>query len=252
MVTPVQPCKILLLADIHGNYPALTAVGRHFAGESFAHIIHCGDALVYAPFANETINWLAAQGAITILGNTDRKVKKLLTGKSFNKPRQADKRLMYSSTADSLSAANRAILLSWRKSARLQLPPGGGGQVGITIGIFHGSPTDPEEFLFADTPAERFRHLAASADCDIVVTGHSHSPYHLIHRGVHFVNPGSVGRMFDGDPRASCAILTISGTAISVALYRIAYDIAATVAALQLAGLPAIYGQMFKSGRKLN
>jgi predicted phosphodiesterase len=69
--------KILLLSDIHGNFPALAAIINFFEDTSFTAICNCGDSLVYAPFPNETLHWLQNNNVRSILGNTDRKVKKL-------------------------------------------------------------------------------------------------------------------------------------------------------------------------------
>lgn len=243
--------RILLLADIHGNYPALRTIGELLDPASFHSIVNCGDSLVYAPFANETIDWLTAHGVVSILGNTDKKVIKLLRGKSFKKPRKPEKRVMYTSAAENLGEAEMRWLLGLGDSMELLLPLPG-SQETMKIGIFHGSPADPEEFLFAETPDARFLELAGVTDCRIVLTGHSHSPYHKNFSGVHFINPGSAGRMFDGDPRASCATLEIAAEGITVTHYRVDYPIGEVVAALRRDRLPEIYATMFQSGRKLN
>jgi len=53
-----------------------------------------------------------------------------------------------------------------------------------------------------------------------------------------FVNPGSVGLPFDGDQRASYALVTFAGGAAHVDIRRVAYDMAATIAALQSSSNP--------------
>jgi predicted phosphodiesterase len=245
--------RILLLADIHGNFPALQAIEQHFADTAFDHIINCGDSLVYAPFANETLEWLQQHKAISILGNTDKKVIKLLLGQEFAKPRKEEKRIMYTSTAESLSYANGSYLRSLPISASLPLAnrflPGAGI---AAIGIFHGSPEEPHEFLFADTPDSRFQELAGKTPFPIIVTGHSHTPYTKKIGGCLFINPGSAGRMFDGNPAVSCAVLTFSDGKPVVCHYRISYDVPQVAAAVRYAGLPEIYATMFITGKKLN
>ncbi len=243
--------RILLLADIHGNFPALRAIAEAFDPGSFHWIVNCGDSLVYAPFANETIDWLAAHQVISILGNTDKKVIDLLRGKSFKKPRKSEKRIMYTTAAQALGEAEKKWLLALGESVELFIPSPEAPER-IKLGVFHGSPADPEELLFAETPGERFQELAGETDFRIVVTGHSHSPYHKHLSGVHFINPGSVGRMFDGDPRASCATLEITAEQVTVSHHRIGYPIDEVVAALRREHLPEIYATMFQLGRKLN
>ncbi len=46
----MKPTRILLLADIHGNSPALLAIDRVLDATAFDYIVNCGDSLVYAPF----------------------------------------------------------------------------------------------------------------------------------------------------------------------------------------------------------
>jgi len=246
--------KILLLSDIHGNYPALSSIAERFELSSFKYIVNCGDSLVYAPFANETLQWLQKHKVISILGNTDKKVIKLLKGKSFKKPRKKEKRIMYTSTAEKLNQTNTSYLLSLKKTAQIKircsadLPK----QKKTKICLFHGSPADPDEFLFDTTPKSRFMQLAEQVRCDVIITGHSHTPYCKTISGTTFINPGSVGRMFDKDPRASCATLDLIDNTISVQHFRISYQIDEVIAGLIKEKLPSIYMKMYKSGEKLN
>lgn len=235
--------RILLISDIHGNYPALEAVSRAVAPLRCDHVLNSGDCLVYAPFANQTLDWLRQSGAFSIRGNTDDRVIRLIKGKTMKKPSKPEKRIMYTSTAAALSKENVAYLMELKKKKLLRL--------GHTfIGLFHGSPIDHEEFLDADTPDKRFRELAKATACEVVVTGHSHSPYHRLVDGVHFINPGSVGRMFDGCPDASYAILELRRGTVTVSHHRCAYDVEAVVSALASHQLPDIYAEMFRTGSK--
>lgn len=237
--------KILLISDIHGNYPALTALARSFDPAAYELICNCGDSTVYAPFANATIDWLRHYQVLSIRGNTDDKVIKLLKGKSFKKPSKPDKRVMYTSTAENLTPENRTYLMGLKKKQTIVLK-------GRTLGLFHGSPADHDEFLFSNTPDSRFADLAAETECDLVVTGHSHSPFHKHIQGVHFINPGSVGRMFDGNPQLSFAELTLVKGKTIVEHHRLPYDIEQVVSRLKEENLPDIYGRMYRLGKKLN
>ena len=237
--------KILLLSDIHANFPALEACVNHFAGVSFDAICNCGDSIVYGPFPNQTLHWLAKNNVYSITGNTDKKIITLLKGKTFKKPKKEEKRVMYTWTAEQLDVPARQHLLSLKKSFTFSL-------ANQDIALFHGSPQHPHEFLFPDTPHLRFKELAADSRFSIIVTGHSHIPYHKIISQTHFINPGSVGRMFDSNPTASCAILTIHNDKIQVQHHRIHYPVEVTIQALKENGLPKIYQSMLQLGQKLN
>jgi diadenosine tetraphosphatase ApaH/serine/threonine PP2A family protein phosphatase len=154
---------------------------------------------------------------------------------------------MYTWTADNLSKSASAYLRSLPKSIQTTL-----GKKSHSISLFHGSPAAHHEFLFDITPDSRFLELAGYCGSKIIVTGHSHTPYHKFLGQTHFINPGSVGRMFDGDPRAAFAVLTLCRNTINVDHYRIPYNILETTGALTALKLPEIYSQMFLSGTKLN
>lgn len=237
--------KILLISDIHANFPALQAIIAHFKNTSFDAICNCGDSIVYGPFPNETLHWLETNKVHSIIGNTDRKVKKLLSGKSFKKPKKTEKRIMYTWTVAQLDTKSNNYLCSLQKSYLLRTKD-------YDIGLFHGSPEHPNEFLFPDTASARFAELANSCSCPVIITGHSHMPYHKLAGDTHFINPGSVGRMFDSDPSGSCAVLTLSNAEITVTHYRIAYPISETTRELGKQNLPKIYQRMYQLGQKLN
>ena len=242
--------KILLISDIHANFPALKAVEQFFSGESFSAIINAGDSTVYGPFPNEIMDWLQSRKALSILGNTDKKVLKVLAGKSFKKPSRHEKRIMYIWTAEQLDTRNAAYLQSLPAS----LLPARGFPLDpqMQIGIYHGSPLDDDEFLFPGTPQDRFCVLEKHTPARIIISGHSHTPFYRTAGTAHFINPGSIGRMFDGDPSASCAVLTLTSGAIEVRHFRIAYPVQEVLDGLQRHALPEIYGRMFLLGKKLN
>lgn len=244
--------RILLISDIHANFPALQAVQDHFS-EPFDLILNGGDTTVYGPFPNQTIDWLRERDVLSILGNTDRHILTLLGGSTFTKPGKAEKRIMYGWTAAELSRANQ----NWLKNLPLsRLVPLNiarrPGQRPFSLAMYHGSPADPDEFLFATTPSCRFRELAADTCHTIVTIGHSHSQFHRIVDNVHFINPGSVGRMFDGKVSGACAVLNLDAETIDVELHRIAYPVEAVVTELARQQLPRIYAEMYRIGRKLN
>lgn len=238
--------KLLLLGDIHANYPALQSILRHIDQDRFDLIINTGDFTVYGPFPNETIQWFRERNrTICILGNTDRRILRILKGKKLKKPKNEEKRVMYYWTAQNLHSKNATYLESLPKQKDFTLNH-------VRIGVFHGTFDDPDEELFPSSPKSRFSKLSKDSPYQIHIMGHSHVPYHKIVNGVHFINPGSVGRMFDGDPSASYAILTLSSENILVKHFRIPYPVEATVNSLKKNRLPDIYGTMLRTGKKLN
>jgi putative phosphoesterase len=238
--------KILLLGDIHANYPALKAIAKYIKPDRFDRIINTGDFTVYSTFPNETIQWFRKRKkTISILGNTDRKTLQILNGKKLKKPKKEEKRVMYFWTSENLDPENITYLKSLPAQTALAVG-------GLRIGIFHGTREDPDEELFPSAPESRFRQLAKDSPYQVQIMGHSHVPYYKIVDGVHFINPGSVGRMFDGDPRTSFAILKFSSGKIAVEHFRIPYAVEKVVRGLKNQKLPNIYVKMFRVGKKLN
>lgn len=238
--------KILLLGDIHANYPALDAIIKYIQPDRFDWIVNTGDLTVYSTFPNETIQWFRERKrTICILGNTDRKILRILSGKKLKKPKKKQKRVMYFWTSENLLAENIDYLKALPKKADFTV-----GR--FRIGVFHGTREDPDEELFPSAPESRFQQLAKDSPYQVHIMGHSHVPFYKIVDEIHFINPGSVGRMFDGDPRASFAILKVFSEKIAVEHFRIPYAVEAVIADLKNQKLPDIYAKMFRAGKKLN
>lgn len=238
--------KILVLGDIHANYPALKTIHSYIDGDRFDAIINTGDFTVYSTFPNETIQWFRKRKkSICIMGNTDIRVLKILKGKKLKRPRKDKKRVMYYWTAENLLPENINYLKALTRHRNIKIE-------NQRIGVFHGSPDDFNETLFPDTFESRFRELTMRSPYHINIMGHSHMPYYKNVDGIHFINPGSVGRMFDGDPRTSFAILYVSPGSVSVEHFRIPYPVEDVVNGLEKHHLPAIYATMYRKGKKLN
>jgi predicted phosphodiesterase len=133
--------KILLLGDIHANYPALKAIGKYIQPDRFDRIINTGDFTVYSTFPNETIQWFRRRKeTISILGNTDRKILRILNGKKLKKPKKEEKRVMYFWTSENLHSENITYLKSLPEQTDFTIG-------GFRIGIFHGTLEDPDKPL---------------------------------------------------------------------------------------------------------
>ncbi len=239
--------EILILGDVHANFPALKTIGDYLQMDRFDWIINTGDLTVYSTFPNETIQWFRdlENKTICILGNTDKRILRILKGKKLKRPKIKEKRVMYFWTCETLFTENIAYLKSLPKKNEFTIE-------GIRIGVFHGSFDNPNRELYPSTPDNRFVDMAKNAPFRAHIMGHSHVPFHKVIADVHFINPGSVGRMFDGDPRTSFAILKVSSGNLAVEHFRIPYPVKDVVKGLKKNKLPGIYGKMFLSGKKLN
>jgi predicted phosphodiesterase len=100
------------------------------------------------------------------------------------------------------------------------------------------------EYLFDDKPAKTFERIAAGAECDVLVFGHTHKPWVREYGGVLFVNCGSVGKPKDGDRRAAFALLEADEHGeIRARIERVGYDAEAVAREVAGAGLPSEYAE---------
>ena len=102
--------------------------------------------------------------------------------------------------------------------------------------ICHGSPPSDVRSFFPE-PADDEEELLDGVSHHRVIFGHTHLPFRRLSgvRGIELVNPGSVGLPFDGDTRASYALLHRDH---SVEHRRVAYDVAAAVERVHGIGEP--------------
>jgi putative phosphoesterase len=77
---------------------------------------------------------------------------------------------------------------------------------GCKILLCHGTPSDPEAYLYPDAPQEVLREFGAMA-FDFIIMGHTHYPMDIKAGNVRLVNPGSVGQPRTKEKGASWAIL---------------------------------------------
>lgn len=235
--------KITVLSDIHGNLPALEAVLHHARGRGAADtILNLGDVTGYGPNPDEIVCWTKGAHITSILGNYDKKVlskKQRQEGRA--RVKNADKRAMFAWTYKKLSKQSRKRLKTFPKTRRMDLG-------GFRLLMTHGSPASIDEHVGLDTPKKRLTELSEMAHADIVLFGHSHLSFDREVNGVRFVNPGSIGRPDDGDPRASYAILEFQGGDLTVHHFRVAYNIMAAVNTMRQTGLPPIFSEVIRQG----
>lgn len=241
--------RVALLSDIHANLPALEAVLCHARDQGVDAIWNAGDTVGYGGFPNQVLERLRHENAASILGNYDGKVLRFPTReRRWRKKKLSQKFLAFQWAHHVLTEENLAFLGTLPDQLVLAAP---GSQVLIT----HGSPAAPNEHLSPETPYERLRELASLAATDLVVCGHSHRPFAGQANDVLFINPGSVGRPDDGDPRASYAVADFEPSAaegVRVRHHRVSYDVAAAADALRRQGLPEAFAQMAIRGLALD
>jgi putative phosphoesterase len=221
--------KILVLADIHANWPALSAIR-----ESFDVCLFLGDLVDYGSNPVPCIEWVKANATAAVRGNHDHAVAQKIVargGSGFRQLAAATRPLQW----EALAPSHLKYLARLPVTRHLRLGP-------TRFALVHATPRDPMDEYLADDRAAWHSRLEG-IDADILCVGHSHVQFHLDFDGVQVLNPGSVGQPRDGDPRCAYAVIEDG----QVELRRVEYDIGATVAHLRASGINGAVLEMAES-----
>jgi putative phosphoesterase len=231
--------RVAVITDIHANLPAFEAV-LEAVERTDVDAVYCGGDLVgYGPHPNEVCRLIERRGIPTIYGNYDYAIARDLEDCGCAYRDQQDRELGQLSVAWTLRHTDQRS-----KDFMRALPFDLRFEMGDRrVRLVHGSPRKVNEYLFADKPARTFERIAAGADCDVLVFGHTHQPWVREYGGVLFVNCGSVGKPKDGDPRASFAVLQLDDGEVVADIDRVDYDLAAVAREVESAGLPPEYAE---------
>jgi putative phosphoesterase len=213
--------KLLIISDIHGNWPALRAVLA--AETSIDEILCLGDLVAYGPEPLRCVTWAIEHVAVTrlIQGNHDWAVG-------------WDEDPRCSPAYRHLALVTRKhclrIFTEGLRTFLTELWPQRSFQLnGGTCVACHAVPSDPRfRYLALGIEKEKWREEVDRAGSpSFLFVGHTHLPGKMRIGKTLIVNPGSVGQPKDGDPRAAYAIWEDS----DVSLRRAEYDVEETVRA---------------------
>jgi len=237
--------KIAILADIHGNLEALTAVCADLDSRQVERVVCLGDNVGYGPDPEAVTRLVRTRGFLCVLGNHEFAL--------------ADKRARrwLNFQAEENSIATRKMLSADSLKYYAALPM----SLCLANGHFvHGyPPASPFKYLNRQND-EKILRVFATLPSQLFFVGHTHrllmvsSAQGLIAReqlfeGVASLDPaakylfsaGSVGQPRDGDPRAKYLLWdTDQGT---VAVRCVAYDAASTKKKIIGLGFPEIYAK---------
>ncbi len=199
--------RILLLADIHANWPALQAIQ-----EPFDVCLVLGDLVDYGIEPTPCIEWVRQRATYIIRGNHDHGVAQQvrINGKSGYRYLTGVTRIL---TQERILPGDRRYLGSLPICKRVTLD-------NTRFLLVHATPRDPlDEFAIADV--DFWSRRLHDVDAQVICVGHTHHPYVLEVGDKLIVNPGSVGQPRDGPkrswPRCFALARTPSRTAASFA-----------------------------------
>jgi putative phosphoesterase len=230
--------RILLLADIHANWPALQAVK-----ETYDLCIFLGDLVDYGLEAAPCIDWVRKNAKIMVRGNHDHGAAQNVTviGMSGFKYLTGVTRPL---TRQLLSETDRRFLMEMPVTRTVTIDD-------VRYFLVHATPRDPlDEYAPADK--EFWERRLEGIEADVICVGHTHIPFVLEVGNKIVVNPGSIGLPRDGNPRASYAILEGK----KVELKRVEYSVEQTVSVIQASALPdpakELLAEVYRTGEAKN
>jgi diadenosine tetraphosphatase ApaH/serine/threonine PP2A family protein phosphatase len=222
---------VVVVADIHANYGALSAVLHHAAGVygSEAQLLQLGDLINYGPRANDvvaTIRTLTEGGrvAVSLAGNHEAALQGIESDR-FSTERG---RLALQVAADAILPEHATFLRS-----ELRYEPVAVEIAGRRVLCVHG--TVPDHF-WGSLRADEVRS-DVYRQYDLVFCAHTHIPlfYETFYadpsspkRGrkkTTFLNPGSVGQPRNHDPRAQYLVWDTATETFH--FHKVPYDVAA-------------------------
>lgn len=200
--------RIALLADIHGNLPALAAafadIRRKHAPDS---IVSLGDQVNLGPSPREVLAMLRENGVTCLHGNHERYILSVLRGEPGYD----------GANFDSLRF-NASILTQEEITFPRDMRMG-------SLILTHALPEDDRFPVYK--PEEAIPRLAGMGfpEGTHILCGHGHNPTHLRVGGITLDSIGSVGCMDDGVPgTASYTILDIEEGGVALRPFLAQYD----------------------------
>lgn len=244
--------RYLIIADIHANIEALTAVLD--AERAWDQLLVLGDLVGYGAAPNEVVDRIRELDPVAIIrGNHDKAACGIEDGSNFNQVA----RLAAVWTHETLTTENRQYLREL---------PAGPEAIDEHVEICHGAPFDEDHYIFDGEDARRALGASGRPLC---LFGHTHLPVVFQYEKELFdgfvpepdeettvalrpdarylINAGSVGQPRDGDPRAAYGLY--DADALSLTLKRVVYPVDAAQQRILSAGLPASLANRLAVGR---
>lgn len=234
--------RLAVLADIHGNLPALEAVLEDARQYGVAGFIVAGD-LTGGPQPLETLHLLRSLGTGTwiIQGNSDINLLRYATN---NVPESWHTSLQYALLRWGHQHVDEEALAFIRA-----LPEQAVVSIKETdlIRIVHGSPRDPYEGINPNADPDLLDRALAETDEPVLVCGHDHIPWQRKRDRRLALNPGAVCGPLNGDTRAQYAWLTWQDAGWQVKHRAVPYDLGRIRTAFQNSGLLEQGGALAKA-----
>ena len=222
--------RLAILADIHGNIPALEAALQEIKRDAVDGFVVAGD-MVAGPNPVEVINRLRELNAWMIRGNNENYILRFASGEA----------------PDWWYTAHQWSFMEWNyrrmDEDSLNFIKGLGEQLIIRfegtgpIRVVHGSPRNASELVYPEKDRTALDAALGMVPEPVLIFGHTHEAWQMRLDGRLALNPGSICSMFAGKPGGSYALLSWENGRWEAELRSVQYDFALIKKAFEESGL---------------
>ena len=243
--------RLAVLADVHGNLPALEAVLADVQQRGVDGIIVAGDLVGGGPQSVEVVRLLRSLGSWMIRGNNEDYFSTYDAGDAPDSWRVSYQWAVLRWSYHNLDRETLDFVAALPEQRVVALDGT------APIRVVHGSLQSPSGRLFPDRDPVKLHWFRKAGllppDCEpaklelafaqiaepVLVCGHTHIPWKQEHDGRLAFNPGAVGGPLNGDVRAQYALLTWQDDHWRVEHQAVPYDLDRIRVAFRESGLLA-------------
>lgn len=207
--------RLAVLADIHGNLPALEAVLSDVQQFKVDQVILAGDVINWGPFSPQVMQRVMSEGWAVIRGNNELY---LLDHGTARAPADWDSYTIPPFLRRQLEPAMINAVACWADSLTLRFPDA------PTVRVVHGSPRSHFEPIYPQSTETEIAEMLAGVSESTLICAHTHLPIDRMVGAWHILNPGTVGVPLDGTHEASYMILDGDERGWRATFRRVPYD----------------------------
>jgi predicted phosphodiesterase len=207
--------RLAVLADIHGNLPALQAIIKDMADFKVDHVIALGDNISWGPFSTQVMEEIANRNWAVIRGNHELYMLDYLT------PRAPDNWRHYKLPRwlnETIPTYWKNVIAALPDALSLRYPDA------PDVRVFHATPQSHWDGIFYTTPDNALCDMLGGIIETTVLCGHTHLALDRTVGRWRILNPGSVGAPLDGYSGASYLLLDSNDDHWNPTFRRIEYD----------------------------
>ncbi len=210
--------RMAILADIHGNLPALEAVVADLQQQAPDVVYLAGDQINRCPWNSEVMALILDKAWPAIAGNHDLVVGRINTPENRPPFTERDHFPTLWWTQEQLTTAQLTAIRQWPVELQLAfdgLPP---------IRLFHGIPGNPFVGILPEDPDAQISARLQGIEESIIICAHTHRPLDRTVASWTIYNGGSVGIPYNSDPSAQYLLLDGTPAGWQPTWRRLPYD----------------------------